>query len=108
MNKIKMKVTFKIDPETLFLLHKIIGQESNITVGRNCGKSMLVELFEKLTKACIAYTGNPNGKKRTLELRYHLAEKLVQTVIKATENNLPPVEMAKLEIFKNQMYSLLL
>lgn len=103
-----MKISIKIDPETLFLLHKIIGQENNKTLGRNTGKSMLVELFEKLTKACIAYTGNANGKKRTLELRYHLAEKLTCEIIKASERDLPPDELAKLEIFKNQMYPQLL
>lgn len=103
-----MKITIKIDPETLFLLHKIIGQQNSNTIGRSAEKSMLVEIFEKLTKACIAYTGNANGKKRTLELRYHLAEKLTREAIKASERNLPPDELAKLEIFKNQMYPQLL
>lgn len=101
-----MKITLKTDPETLFLLHRIVLEQSQQpVVGRRSGKSMIVELFEIMSKRCIAYTSNPNGKQRTLVLRYHLADKLLElitdTIVKRYYGT---YEHNKLEIFKNQLH----
>lgn len=101
-----MKITLKIDPETLFLLHNIVLQQRQFSLtGRNSGKSMTIELFEILSKRCISYSTNANGKNRSVELRFHLAEKLLDLAkTKLAERCLGVYEQNKLEIFKNDLH----
>ncbi|WP_139422997.1 hypothetical protein [Chryseobacterium mulctrae] len=105
-----MKTKLKIEPETLFLLHTVVLQQSQFSLtGRNSGKSMIIELFEILSKKCIAYSTNANGKKRDLELRFHLAEKLLElTKTKLSDRSLGIYENNKLEIFKNELHQKLI
>ncbi len=103
-----MKITIKIDPETLFLLQRISLERSQFKT-RNIGKSMRIELFEILSRKCIAYSTNPNGKPRTIELRFHLAAQLLEDVKNAINyDDSGTFEMNKLEIFKNQLHQKLL
>lgn len=68
-----MKISLKLDPDTLAITHKIICDEYNSCNADKFEKSLRAELWEILSKKCIAYTNNPNGKPRTINLRYHLA-----------------------------------
>lgn len=105
-----MKIKIKTEPETLFLLHNVVLQHSQFSLtGRSSGKSMIIELFEVLSKKCISYSTNANGKKRDLELRFHLAEKLLElTKTKILERSLGIYELNKLEIFKNELHQKLI
>jgi hypothetical protein len=105
-----MKTTIKIEPETLFLLHNVVLQHSQFSLtGRNSGKSMIIELFEILSKKCIAYSTNANGKKRSLELRFHLAEKLLELAkTELSKRSFGVYENNKLEMFKNELHQKLL
>ena len=104
-----MKLTLKTDPETLFLIHRIVLEKSQNYKINKCTRSMMVELFEKLSKSCITYTTNPNGKPRTIELRYHLATELLNVVTATLINaHLGTYEHNKVEIFKNQLHQKLL
>lgn len=105
-----MKVTIKIDPETLSLLHRIILDECQMianNIGRKTGKSMRVELFEIISRKCIAYTTNPNGKKMTITLKYHLAS-LVLDIVSDRIWSLGIYESNKLELLKNDLHQKLL
>lgn len=104
-----MKITIKIDPETLFLLHKIIAQESQMiatTRARRSGKSMRLELFSQLSQKCISYTAKQNGKKLSLTLKYHLAD-LVLDIVSDLQYSLGVYENNKLEILKNELHKML-
>lgn len=68
-----MKITLKLDPDTLAIVHKIACDEWHRCNSSKFDKSLRAELWEILSKKCIAYTNNPNGKPRTISLRYHLA-----------------------------------
>ncbi|WP_146063311.1 hypothetical protein [Halpernia humi] len=101
-----MKISIKIDPETLFLLHKISNEQCQIianNIGRKSAKSMRIELFTLLTQRCFSYQLNPNGKKLQVTLKYHLAALLYDL---ATENNQFSgiYEKNKIEIFKNELH----
>lgn len=101
-----MKISLKIDPETLFLLHKIANEQCQIianNIGRKSTKSMRIELFTLLTQRCFSYQLNPNGKKLQFTLKYHLAALLYELV---TENNRFSriYESNKIEIFKNDLH----
>ena len=104
-----MKISIKTDPETLYLLHRLVLDAAQTSPGRSSGKSMRVELFEILARRCVSYSANPNGKPRTITLRYHLAAallELITTVIK--HPSLGIYEKNKLEICKNKLHRLLL
>ena len=101
-----MKITLKTDPETLFLLQKMINNECQIvatSIGRKSGKSMRIELLTLLTQRCFSYSANPNGKKLQLTLKYHLAA-LVLEIISDQKFSLGIYEANKLEIFKNDLH----
>lgn len=105
-----MTVTLKTDPETLFLLHKIVNAQCQMiadSIGRKAGKSMRMELFSILTQRCFSYSQNPNGKKLQLTLKYHLAALLYELV---TDNNKFSgiYESNKIELFKNELHQKLL
>lgn len=68
-----MKITLKLDPETLSIAQKIVVEECNRYYKDKFGRSLREELREILSKKCIAYMATPNGKPRTISLRYHLA-----------------------------------
>lgn len=105
-----MKVTLKTDPETLFLLQKMVNEECQMistNIGRKSGKSMRIELFTLLTQRCFTYSSNPNGKKVQLTLKYHLAA-LVLEIIISLKSNFGVFEANKLEILKNDLHQLLL
>ena len=105
-----MKVSLKTDPETLFLLQKMINNECQIvatSIGRKSGKSMRIELLTLLTQRCFSYSANPNGKKLQLTLKYHLAA-LIFDIITDLKFSLGVYEGNKLEIFKNDLHQKLL
>lgn len=105
-----MKVSIKIDPETLFLLHQIINKECQIiatNIGSKSDKSMRIELFTLFTQRCFSYSQNKNGKKIQLTLKYHLAATLYDLV--RYGNKLAGIyESNKIEIFKNELHQKLL
>lgn len=68
-----MKISLKLDPDTLSIAHKIVCDECYRYRNSRFGKSIRAELWEVLSKKCIAYINNPNGKPITISLRYHLA-----------------------------------
>ena len=106
-----MKITIKTDVETLFLLHKIVGQHGWYsfpkTIAERLKKSMITEIFEILNKRCFAYSANPNGRKMSVSFRYHLAS-LLFDIIRITELTFGIYEANKLEIFKNELHKKLL
>lgn len=74
-------------------------------------KSMKIELFEILSKRCIAYSLNPNGKSLNVTLKYHLAN-LVYEILSEILRDLRFTpggiyEANKLDMFKNQLHQLL-
>lgn len=105
-----MKITIKTDPETLFLLHKIILDECQMianNTGRKSGKSMRIEIFEILARRCITYSANPNGKKLNITLKYHLAN-LVYEILSDLRLSLGIYEANKMEMLKNELHLKLL
>lgn len=106
-----MKISLKIDPETLFILHNIIVKESQMIANNRAqrsGKSMRVELFEVICKRCITYSSNRNGKKITLTLKYHLAS-LIYDILSDFQFSFGGIyEQNKLEMFKNDLHQKLL
>lgn len=67
---------------------------------------MKIELFEILSKRCIAYSINPNGKKLNMTLKYHLAD-LVYEILSDLKYSFGIYEANKLDMFKNQLHQLL-
>lgn len=105
-----MKVTIKTDPETLFLLHKIILDQCQMIANdraRRSGKSMRIELFEILSRRCIVYSSNPNGKNLSLSLKFHLAN-LIYDILADLRLSLGIYEANKLEMLKNELHRKLL
>lgn len=105
-----MRLKIKLDPETLFLLQKIILDQSQMiaqTRQAKESKSMKIELFEILSKRCIAYSLNPNGKSLNVTLKYHLAN-LVYEILSDLRFSFGGIyEANKLDMFKNQLHQLL-
>lgn len=105
-----MKITVKTDPETLFLLHKIVNAQCQMiadSIGRKTGRSMRMELFSILTQRCFSYSQNANGKKLQLTLKYHLAALLYELV--TDHNKFSGIyENNKIEMFKNELHQKLL
>ena len=105
-----MRLKIKLDPETLFLIHKIIRDQCQMitqTRQSKASKSMKIELFEILSKRCIAYSINPNGKKLNMTLKYHLANLVYEILsdLRMTPGGI--YEANKLDMFKNQLHQLL-
>lgn len=68
------------------------------------GKSMRIELFEIISKRCISYSLNPNGKKLNLTLKYHLVD-LVFDILSDLKKSYGGIyEANKLDMFKNQLH----
>lgn len=106
-----MKVTLKIDPDTLAIVHKIICEEYHKCTTSKFEKSLRAELWEVLSKKCISYTNNPNGKPITIVLRYHIAEVLLECLVDFQTNRgsmLGFYEQNKIELFKNDLHQKLL
>jgi len=105
-----MRIKIKTDPETLFLIHTIVKKEMQMTAANMPGrsqKSVRIELFEILSRRCMAYTLNANGKPVSFTLRYHLAH-LVYVLICENQRSFPTFEANKLEILKNTLHQKLL
>lgn len=107
-----MKITLKIQPETLFLIHRLVLDKSQTYVwdiGRKVAKSMQIELFETLARSCIIYQANPNGKPRKVTLRYHLVNQLYETILEVVDHpSLGIYERTKLDQLKNELHQKLL
>jgi hypothetical protein len=102
-----MKINQKIDPETLFILHKILlAQCQGLAHGiaAKSFKSMKVELFSILTQKCVSYTSNATGKKLGLSLKYHLAALLYEILIEKKYSPLGVYEANKIEMLKNELH----
>lgn len=106
-----MKITLKIDPETLFLVQSILVLKRGI-YPRNreekVNQSMALELFEVISKRCFAYTLKPNGKEMKLGLKFHLASLLLDLILNQNKIAFGNYEQNKLEMFKNELHKLLL
>lgn len=84
-------------------------QKHSISQASRFKKSMRTELFEQFSRACITYSTNPNGKARTMTLRTHLAQSLLELVTDyITIRYLGTYELNVLEMFKNQLHQKLL
>lgn len=106
------KIKIKISPETLFLLQKIENKYANLPAMSRADriqKSIRWELFQKLSRWCVAYTTNPNGKPRTIELNYHLAHRLYDDIFFTLEQRVFGFYEANLlEMLKNTLHQKLL
>lgn len=105
-----MKITLKVDPETLFIIHKIALDQCQMiadSIGRKTGKSMRIELFTQLSQRCIAYSANANGKKLSLTLKYHLAS-LLFDLISDLRLSVGFYEGNKLELLKTELHQKLI
>ena len=70
---------------------------------------MHLELFQILSGKCVGYSANPNGKPKTVSLRYHLLNELFELTYSAIlYGELGIYEKNKLEILKNQINQKLL
>lgn len=105
-----MKISLKLDPDTLAIAHKIAVDEYHKCNSSKFDKSLRAELWEILSKKCIAYTNNPNGKPRTISLRYHLAIVLQDCIndFLIKHPRFGTYEYNKLIILSNDLYQKLL
>lgn len=107
-----MKITFKIAPDILFFIQKMALKRTQQVTKSSLDKfnlSLVKELFEILSKKCISYTSNHNGKDQKISLKYHTAYVLLQILLEEIKcNYLPPYEQNKLEILKNELHQKLL
>lgn len=106
-----MKINLKLHPDTLAIAHKIAVYEYNKCKSNKFKKSLRAELWEILSKKCIAYTNNPNGKPKTISLRYHLASVLQECVNDFLLVNMEAFgayEYNKLIMLKNELHQKLL
>lgn len=105
-----MKISLKLDPDTLSIAHKIVCDECHRYRNSRFGKSIRAELWEVLSKKCIAYTNNPNGKPRMISLRYHLASTLQECINDFLVKNpsFGTYEYNKLIMLKNELHQKLL
>jgi len=106
-----MKITLKIDPETLFLLQSILVLKRSIfarTLEEKVNQSMTLELFEVITKRCFTYSLNRNGKNISCQLKFHLAKLLLDLVVTQNKTAFGNYEQNKLEIFKNELHQKLI
>lgn len=106
-----MRIQIKTDPETLFLIHTAIKNAAAnihpINIPCRVHKSQCQELFEILSRRCMAYTLNPNGKAVSFTVRYHLAQLIYETTCEH-QKTFGHFEANKLEILKNNLHKLLL
>lgn len=105
-----MKITIKVTPEALFLLHGVINNmRQKIAKSREerVRLSIIQELFQILTSRCIAYTNNTNGKPRTLTLKYYQADCLCR-VLCCFSQKLGIYEQNKIDLIKNELHQKLM
>ena len=105
-----MKIQLKTDPETLFVLHKITRDSTQFHAdsrSKKVEKSLKMELFEILSKRCISYSFNPNGKLLTITVKFYLAD-LLYDIVDSRQWSLEIFEFNKIEILKNQLHKKLL
>lgn len=107
-----MEIKIKIQPETLYLLQQMElhnKQRAEHTQADKFKQSIQLELFEKLSKWCISYSLNPNGKEKKITLKRHLAQQLLDDISDAIiYGNLDLYNKNKLHIIKNQLHQKLL
>lgn len=105
-----MKITLKLEPETLFIIHKIALDQCQMiaeSIGRKTEKSMRIELFTTLSQRCITYSSNANGKILSLTLKYHLAS-LLFDLISDLRLSLGVYEGNKIELLKTELHQKLI
>jgi len=106
-----MKITLKIDPETLFLIQSILVLKRNIfprSKEEKVNQSMTLELFDVISKRCFSYCSNPNGNKLSLGLKFHIASLLLDIILNQNKTAFGNYEQNKLEIFKNELHQKLI
>ncbi|SDE75425.1 hypothetical protein [Riemerella columbipharyngis] len=107
-----MKITIKVTPEAMFLLHKIILAECQKVAYQRQMKvklSIMQELFQSLSNRCIAYTSNPNGKERVLTLKYYQADCLFDILCSRLNGRLyGSYELNTMELIKNELHQKLM
>lgn len=107
-----MEIKVKIQPDTLYLLQQIELHNKKRAEHSQRDKftqSIQLELFEKLSKWCISYSLNPNGKEKKITLKRHLAQQLLDDISNAIiYGNLDLYNKNKLHIIKNQLHQKLL
>ncbi|SHK69464.1 hypothetical protein [Epilithonimonas mollis] len=102
-----MKITIKIDPESLFLVQSILVLKRSIfarTLEEKVNQSMTLELFEMVTKKCFAYSLSRNGKNISFQLKFHLAKLLFDLITNQNKTAFGHYEQNKLEILKNDLH----
>ena len=107
-----MKISVKLAPETLFLVHKILLNEIQTpsdTRDKKVLKSILIELFNVFVKKCISYGNSPNGRSRTVNLKYYQADKLCDILCSLLQSaSFGMNEYNKLDMLKNELHQKLL
>lgn len=108
-----MKISVKLAPETLFLVHKVLLDEIQTkpadTRAKKALKSILIELFNVFVKKCISYGNNPNGKSRMVNLKYYQADKLCDILCSLLQSaSFGMNEYNKLDMLKNELHQKLL
>lgn len=101
-----MNISIKIDPETLFLLHKVVLEETQMRANdraRRVAKSMRMELFAMISKRCITYSNNQNGKKMSINFKYYQAD-LVCKILDDMNYSFGIYEANKLDMLRNQLH----
>lgn len=107
-----MKTSFKIDPQTLFIIQKMALARTQVVAKSSLDRfnlSLVNELFQTLSKKCISYTANPNGKERKISLKYHMAYVLLQILCEELQRKyLPPYEHNRIDMLKNDLHKKLM
>lgn len=108
-----MIISVKLAPETLFLVHKVLLDEIQTkpadTRAKKALKSILIELFNVFVKKCISYGSSPNGKSRTVNLKYYQADKLCDILCSLLQStSFGMNEYNKLDMLKNELHQKLL
>lgn len=104
-------ISIKFDTDTLSITHKIICSEYHSCNTDKFEKSIRAELWDILSKKCISYANNPNGKPRTINLRYHLARVLqdcINNFLLVKIRMFGTYEYNKLIMLKNELHQKLL
>lgn len=103
---IQMNISIKMDPETLFLLHKVMLEESQMRANdraRRAGKSIRMELFATISKRCITYSNNQNGKTISISFKYYQAD-LICKILDDMKYVFGVFEANKLDMLRNQLH----
>lgn len=107
-----MKITIKISPEILHCLNHHLEEISIMpahTHDKKFHKSMAMELKQTIGRMCMRYCYNPNGKPRTLTLKYHVATSLYNMItLIMSKSNHGIYELSQLDQLKNNLHQQLL